>query len=316
MGQAVSGRGVLLGMAAGGPSLLTRQRQLDEIDALQCMYCDAVRFEVLTAEESVKALRGAVEAGDAAGLGATQDVALSVALELAAANSADVPAGTAVPTVCLHMTLPPQYPDEAAEVTVASCSLSRAHTSSIRGALQAAELPGPGEEQLMEAVQVVTAAFEAAAEAEAAQADAPPAPTSHAGEGAGVTVGRVLVWFHHIRSPSKKASITDWAAAAGLRGLCKPGSPGVLYAEGEQGALHEYVAALRSLRWKAMALRGEEWGEVPSVEEGCLLQRGVGTWSGTGVDMLQPDALGTFAAAMEAIGRGEWFKRCILKMGP
>lgn len=49
-----------------------------------------------------------------------------------------------------------------------------------------------------------------------------------------------------------------WLAQIG--GYCKPGFPGVIIAEGTPDAVQAYVAALRALRWSAMALRGSEPG--------------------------------------------------------
>ena len=51
----------------------------------------------------------------------------------------------------------------------------------------------------------------------------------------GVTeLGLRLLWFHHIKSQTKRRDIVDWARELGLRGFCKPGYPGIIVCEGEQ----------------------------------------------------------------------------------
>lgn len=62
--------------------------------------------------------------------------------------------------------------------------------------------------------------------------------------------------FHHIASPKKRRAMAAWSSDLKVGGYSKVGYPGVLILEGESEAVEEYVALLRSQRWKAMAVRG------------------------------------------------------------
>jgi len=84
-----------------------------------------------------------------------------------------------------------------------------------------------------------------------------------AAAGAVPEAGLRIIWFHHIRSPTKRRHIQEWAAELGLRGISKIGHPGVVVVDGEEGRCDEYVRRLRALRWKAMALRAEETLKFP-----------------------------------------------------
>jgi hypothetical protein len=78
-------------------------------------------------------------------------------------------------------------------------------------------------------------------------------------------LGRRLVWFHHIKSETKRKAIVAMAREAGLRGLSKPGFPGLIAVEGREAAVEDYVSALREMRWQAMEVRWQEMAErLPS----------------------------------------------------
>lgn len=68
----------------------------------------------------------------------------------------------------------------------------------------------------------------------------------------------VVIWFHHIKSLTKRKLIVSWARELDLRGYCKPGFPGLILCEGSEGAVEEYLERLRSLKWQAMQVRGED----------------------------------------------------------
>jgi hypothetical protein len=71
-------------------------------------------------------------------------------------------------------------------------------------------------------------------------------------------LARILIWFHHIKSPTKKKEIVNQAADLGLGGIWKEGFPGVVIAEGVMEDVYEYVRRLQQLRWQHMVVRGEE----------------------------------------------------------
>jgi hypothetical protein len=112
---------------------------------------------------------------------------------------------------------------------------------------------------------------------------------------------RVWMWFHHIRSPQKKRSITSWAKELELAGVCRTGYPGVLVVEGTCSGCAEYVSRLRRLRWAAMAVRDEEPIEAQALK-------------GIGVEMIDGGSMGEIATRMDAAGLGETFRRVIMKM--
>lgn len=69
---------------------------------------------------------------------------------------------------------------------------------------------------------------------------------------------RCLIWFHHIKSLTKRKHIVTWAGELGISGFCKPGFPGIIVAEGKQADVEEYIRRIWQLRWQAMSVRAEE----------------------------------------------------------
>ncbi|GMH36126.1 hypothetical protein BSKO_03994 [Bryopsis sp. KO-2023] len=80
-----------------------------------------------------------------------------------------------------------------------------------------------------------------------------------------------VIWFHHIKSTTKRRHIMEWSRELGLRGYSKPGYPGVIVCEGYEENVADYVNRLRALRWAAMAVRAEERVEIEDGGdlEGC-----------------------------------------------
>jgi hypothetical protein len=64
----------------------------------------------------------------------------------------------------------------------------------------------------------------------------------------------VLIWFHHMLSTTKRKAIL---ALESVRGLSKPGYPGILVLQGPKGALDNAVTTLKAMKWQAMQVRGE-----------------------------------------------------------
>lgn len=48
-------------------------------------------------------------------------------------------------------------------------------------------------------------------------------------------LGRIVLWFHHIKSLTKRKNIVGWASELQIRGFSKPGFPGVIICEGYRG---------------------------------------------------------------------------------
>ncbi|KAL4199825.1 hypothetical protein AMTRI_Chr03g53230 [Amborella trichopoda] len=79
-----------------------------------------------------------------------------------------------------------------------------------------------------------------------------------------ICIKRVLIWFHHIKSPQKRKSILEWSKSHDIGGYLKSGYPGILVIEGEKSCIDAYVKQVQCLRWQAMSVRAEEEKEVPS----------------------------------------------------
>jgi hypothetical protein len=92
----------------------------------------------------------------------------------------------------------------------------------------------------------------------------------------------IIIWFHHLLSTTKRKNIL---ALESLRGISKPGYPGILVLQGPKNDLDEALSELKAMRWQAMQVRGEiecsehlESGlrEVETVAEVVKLMEGIG----------------------------------------
>ncbi|KAI9137527.1 hypothetical protein BKA69DRAFT_1128135 [Paraphysoderma sedebokerense] len=72
-----------------------------------------------------------------------------------------------------------------------------------------------------------------------------------------------LLWFHHLLSLTKRKNIVTWASELDLRGVCKPGYPGILVVEGLDEDITEYISRLKALRWQAITVRDTSSLEIP-----------------------------------------------------
>ena len=60
----------------------------------------------------------------------------------------------------------------------------------------------------------------------------------------------VLFTSHHLISTKKRKSLQQW-----LSGFAKTGYPGVIYAQGTQENLEEFVANVKAMQWLALRVR-------------------------------------------------------------
>ncbi|KAH7886395.1 hypothetical protein F5I97DRAFT_1275052 [Phlebopus sp. FC_14] len=74
-----------------------------------------------------------------------------------------------------------------------------------------------------------------------------------------------LLTSHHLVSPTKRRSMQQWSAELGIIGFAKVGYPGVIYAEGAQESVEEFVANVKAMQWLALRARFVE--PVESVAE-------------------------------------------------
>jgi hypothetical protein len=96
----------------------------------------------------------------------------------------------------------------------------------------------------------------------------------------------VVIWFHHLLSTTKRKAIKSLES---LRGISKPGYPGILVLQGPKPALDEAIAELKAMRWQAMQIRGE-------IECEKELDSGI----------YEVEKVAEVVAKMEEIGLGDW----------
>lgn len=79
-----------------------------------------------------------------------------------------------------------------------------------------------------------------------------------------------LLTSHHLISPNKRRSLHQWSNELSLTGFAKVGHPGVIYCEGEQAHVEEFVANVKAMQWLALRVRFIE----PLAEAGKLEDHG------------------------------------------
>lgn len=261
---------------------------VDEVEAAEAIFCNDGEFSMTEGERAaLEEVRGIAE-GDAAApcLGDVGVPTLSFTLRVAGEGAP----GAAIPHVLLSVALRPGYPERVPPVATptvppdCSASLPRGAAATLHAAVQhglrdggwndatGGTHPAHGEPCVMQVVSRVRDALcELLAEGEG------PAEAARGAGGAGaaddatakpLVLGARLVWFHHIKSTTKRKNIVKWARELDLRGCCKPGYPGLLFVEGEDAACDDIIARLRALAWKAMALRSEERIALPAEAKG------------------------------------------------
>lgn len=78
-----------------------------------------------------------------------------------------------------------------------------------------------------------------------------------------LSISRVLIYSHHIRSEMKKKEIREQANFFDLGGIWKDGFPGIIVVEGESNNVIEYTKIIQRLKWQHIVVRGEETDELP-----------------------------------------------------
>lgn len=102
------------------------------------------------------------------------------------------------------------------------------------------------------------------------------------------TLHHVLFTSHHLIAPSKRKDLKSLSSSHNLRGFGKVGHPGIIYAEGTEGDLDEFVREVKSWQWLALRLRVFEqspgqvtpgrgqWTEVEKIGEAVEWLRAIG----------------------------------------
>ncbi|KAJ1485905.1 hypothetical protein T484DRAFT_2388400 [Baffinella frigidus] len=237
------------GELRGEEQLGRRQRQIEELDALEAMF--GVDEGVFSVEdpEARDLVRGVVESCGSNG------AAFCDALPLLGCRIEIAPGASEDSEVAHRVTLsfPRGYPDKPATSRVLWPHGTRAENECLNSALQHLADSLAGEEAGLQAIQyatqVVGEAFAEKSEAGAAAATPPP-PASPLDN----TLGRRMIYFHHIINENKRALVRDWAAQLRLGGYSKIGWPGLVVIEGSEVACQEYVRGLQRLKWQHMAV--------------------------------------------------------------
>ncbi|KAJ3919524.1 hypothetical protein F5877DRAFT_89978 [Lentinula edodes] len=63
---------------------------------------------------------------------------------------------------------------------------------------------------------------------------------------------------HHLISPTKRRNLQQWSMSLSISGFAKVGYPGVIYAEGMQENIEEFVDNVKAMQWLALRLRFRE----------------------------------------------------------
>jgi hypothetical protein len=125
-----------------------------------------------------------------------------------------------------------------------------------------------------------------------------PKPKSH-DESAPSLRFHALFTSHHLISPKKRRSLQAWSSSLAITGFAKVGYPGVIYAQGEQNNVEEFVANVKAMQWLALRLRFLEPIPAGTVEEAPAQG-----WT-------EVEKVGEVVDAMRRLGREEW----IVEMG-
>ena len=112
---------------------------------------------------------------------------------------------------------------------------------------------------------------------------------------------------HHLKSPQKRRSLAQWSHELSLAGFAKVGYPGVIYCEGAQADVEDFVGRVRSMQWLALRLRFVEPAPTsPGAEQFDQAggQRGRSRWS-------EFEKVGEVVEEMRRLGREQF----VVEMG-
>jgi len=77
-----------------------------------------------------------------------------------------------------------------------------------------------------------------------------------------LTMGRRLIYSHHIIASSKRTAIRDLASHFHLTGRVKIGWPGIIIIEGKEEDCLEFIDQIRPMSWQYLVVRGEQHEQV------------------------------------------------------
>ncbi|KAH9897705.1 hypothetical protein C8Q73DRAFT_663623 [Cubamyces lactineus] len=81
-----------------------------------------------------------------------------------------------------------------------------------------------------------------------------------------------LFTSHHLKSPQKRRSLSQWSHELSLTGFAKVGYPGVIYCEGAREDVEDFVSRVKSMQWLALRLRFIEPSPLEGLGENSMRQ--------------------------------------------
>jgi hypothetical protein len=64
-----------------------------------------------------------------------------------------------------------------------------------------------------------------------------------------------LLTSHHLISPTKRRNLQQWSSQLSISGFAKIGYPGVIYCEGLEDQVEQFVANIKAMQWLALRVR-------------------------------------------------------------
>jgi hypothetical protein len=148
----------------------------------------------------------------------------------------------------LHFTLPKGYPAQQNPVVSFSApNLSKAEHQALQAKLNDINsFLSSTDERILEIIDLFNSSIVIATQESSSQVYSPQSTTSHDSNVV------VLIWFHHLLSLTKRKSIL---VLPSVRGISKPGYPGILVLQGHKTLVHDAIAELKRTKWQAMQVR-------------------------------------------------------------
>ena len=191
-------------------------------------------------------------------------------------------------SINLRLILPLKYPQESnpvVELIAPTVSKSTHHELQTKLNDILSSLGDSSEERLLELVESFISFIPSLT-----QSEQPPQTsrcTASSVESKKSPIFIILIWFHHLLSTTKRKSIL---ALDSLRGVSKPGYPGILILQGQKDLLDDAVTELKGMRWQAMQVRAELEFDEKRLDPGIH----------------EVESVAEVVERMELLGLGDW----------
>ncbi|KAI0789564.1 hypothetical protein C8Q75DRAFT_718580 [Abortiporus biennis] len=117
-----------------------------------------------------------------------------------------------------------------------------------------------------------------------------------------------LLTSHHLISPTKRRNLQSWSSELSITGFAKVGYPGVIYCEGEQSQVEEFVGNVKAMQWLALRVRFVEPVPCEGVNEGLGMETNEGSSKKRWVEF---EKVGEVVQEMRRLGRENY----VVEMG-